>query len=1178
MSSFNATPQQKAAIEHRGGTLLISAGAGSGKTRVLVERLMSRVLDASDPCDISDFLIITFTRAAAAELRDRIRRAVTDAIADAPDNARLRRQSRLVASAEIGTIHSFCARIVRENAHILGIAPDFRVADESETAAWRASVVRRTLENRYAVASPEFLRLVDALSPGRDDSALHEIVLKTYTNLMANPDPDDAAARAIGDTDFADASETRWGASLLDDARDTAEMWRARMSDVSDELAESPENARFFDAVAPIVAQLGSFIAACGDGWDSALIAANFDFPRLPSVKGGAPEFLKHARDECKKALQSLAKLFDATSDEHRDDIAATSEILRELFDVTREFRELYDAEKLRRRALDFTDLEHLALRLLRAPDGAQSPLAQELSRRYREVMVDEYQDVSSLQDTLARLVSGGGRRLTTVGDARQSIYRFRLANPRLFLDRYESLPDELDANGGRRVVLAENFRSRGSVVAAVNDVFENVMSRRVGDLDYTARERLIAGRSDADGGASVRLQVIDATAIEVDEDGESDDALALESRHVASQIREMIERGTVIPDEETGARAARYSDVAIILRSRGQRAAAFRESLETLGIPVDDDSRDDFFARHEVELALAFLSIIDNPRQDVPLAAVMSSQVYAFTSDELAAARNTLKSGDFYDAVRAHAETDAHCRAFLAELSGFRALARDMAADELLWHVFDATGLLVNVSAWEDGTARRRNLTRLAELCREFEERGYVGISAFLTHVERLRERGISPSAPEREGVGVKIMTIHRSKGLEFPIVFLPSLHKRFNFNDEREPIVFHPELGAGVRRVDPLRRLEYPTLPRLAIERRLRAETVSEELRLLYVAMTRAREHLILSSCLTRNSKKPQSLEADATAPVPPNVVGARSDLASMVYLALLSRPEGTRLIDPTAEIQPYRGMWDIAVIDPSDIPDARKVELPQEFSPPQPLVAPPEPFVYPHERAVTLPSKLTVTELRGAKSVETAEDAQSTAPSGVADDLPYRRPDFVLETAPLTGSEHGTAVHNVMLRLDYARCGTLDDVRAELARLVADGVVDPKALRDGDDAKIAAFFGSDIGKIAIAADAEHRTMREFKFSLLRRADEVWAEAGGDLVLFQGVVDLAIDASDALIIVDFKTDRTRSDTAIAEKTAQYTYQIREYAAAMTRVTGKPVSRGGLYFLDSGTWSEVTL
>ncbi|MDR2615350.1 MAG: UvrD-helicase domain-containing protein, partial [Oscillospiraceae bacterium] len=835
-----------------------------------------------------------------------------------PKNRRLRRQTVLAHRAEIGTIHSFCGGLARENAHALGISPDFRVAEESECETVKNAVAERVLEARYERINEYegFSELVDTVSPGRDDRRLMELTLELYGKLRSHYDEkrwieEQLIRLRLGAE--SDVSETVWGGLILKKARRIAEYWRGGAASMLERLQDDEEAYRLFGTCFEYaLAASEAFLISARLGWDGAAEAASFDFPRAKPSKSGMYTDIKAEWERCRAGLRELPALFPAQSRELASDIDAVYPVASALLRLVSDFSEAYREEKRRRRIADFSDLEHFALKLLcDAETGAPTALAEEISGRYFEIMVDEYQDASAIQERIFAAVSRGGRNLVTVGDVRQSIYRFRLADPSIFLEKYRTFGDG-DASDapGRRVILSRNFRSREAIIDAVNYVFSLVMSEEFGELDYTEREYLTPG-PERDGGSPVELDIITSEdlpdAAEDEEARNRPDKREYEARFIAERIRELVESGFMLPDGE-GERRADYSDVVILLRTR-KYAGLYRAALRRLGIPVEAPEAESFFDRPEVETALALLTVVDNPRDDIALIAALRSRVYAFTPDELANIRQSEPEGDFYDALVKYAESDDKAKNFLSELGELRALAPELGAERTLWLLYNRTELLALFASEEDGAVRRAGLMRLTQQARFAASVGRPAVFDFLLYVKKLRELGAAGSAEasaDAEGYGaVRIMTAHKSKGLEFPIVFLADMSKRFNFADSRERLLFHRELGVGPKRVDLERRIEYPTLPRFAIAGKLADEMMSEELRVLYVAMTRAREKLIITYAASEAQhilERLAQLSPSGGEPVSPYILSRQKSIGDILLLAALTRPETRALLQNT------------------------------------------------------------------------------------------------------------------------------------------------------------------------------------------------------------------------------------------------------------------------------------
>ena len=1153
------TPSQEQAASVRGRPLLVSAAAGSGKTRVLVERLMRYV---DDGADIDEFLIITYTRAAAAELRGRILRELNGRLALDPSNKRLRRQTELCPRAPIGTIDSICGRILRNYVHLSALTPDFRVMEEDRAAAMRRAALNRVLEQCYEhiEEDTDFRALVDSVGAGRDDGKLVELVLSLYESLRSHPHPEEWMARCAQSLDLSaveDAGETVWGEYVLRSAALRADYWAERLEDCLRRMAgdEAVERA-YGEGFAAAAEGLRAVGRSARLGWDRTAAC----FPLAMKIKScrsqsDTKQYCKAVWDACRDACKALEAEFASPSAPLLADMAATAPALRALLALTEKLDAAYAADKRRASLVDFSDQEHMVLNLL---ENGENGVAAELSGQWREVMVDEYQDVNDCQDRLFTLLSGGGRKLFLVGDVKQSIYRFRLANPGIFLRRYEEFaPLEEDREGtqGARILLRENFRSSPAVIDGVNAVFAAILSKELGEMDYDEGARLVHGRSEADNYAA---PAVDFTLYDVpdeEEEGESRAAGEAEAAAVAERIRALVKGGTPVPDGEGGLRPLRYGDVAILLRSYKAVSPRYRAALSAAGVPCAAAQGNGFFKSMEVSLLLSCLAIIDNPRQDIPLIAVLRSPLCGFTPDELAAIRGKDRAADFYTALTLAAEDDERCAKFLRRLRDYRTLAPELSVPELLRELCVREDVPALLSAMPDAHARRQNLQALEDYSAQFQQSGQQGLFRFLAWMKRLAENGEEPFAAGGGGDEVQIMSIHRSKGLEFPVVFLSDTAHRFNLSDSQDAVLVHPRLGIAARRTDAERGIEYPTLAWRAIAACLRSESLSEEMRVLYVAMTRARERLYITAAWRSAGKKLEKLDPETVLPVPPVLLAGDRSMAQ--WLCRCARGEGSSLCfrvetpgaESTAAAAQESGRGAAA---------AKPLHIREKLD-----------WRYPWAGSEELPSKLTASEWKAGE----LPDEEAAVPRPVETGRPRRQVTFAEGERPLSGAERGTAVHLALQFIDYARCTTRQGIEEEIQRLRVLGHLTAQQAESVDPAVLLRFFRSPLGQRILRAD---HVYREQRFTLLLPADALGG-SGEDQVLFQGVVDCCIEEQGELTVIDYKTDYVTGETLTA-RAEHYAPQVRAYAMAMERIRKKPVKEGLLCFLRTARAVEIPL
>ena len=1036
MASLTLTPQQQAVVENRGGSLLVSAAAGSGKTKVLVERLFRYV--TQERCNVDDFLIITYTKAAAAERRGKIAAALSKRLGEDPGDAHLRRQLLRVYQADIKTVDAFCTALLRENTHLLAregeqhaLTPDFKVLDESEADLLRRRVLERTLETFYDTLDAGKEQLADTLGAGRDDSALAELVLEVYEKLQSHADPEAWLERSRESWGALNGrfDDTPYAPALLETVRRRARHWAGLLAGAAERVAEDAALAAGYGE--KFLTAAGGF-AALGESpdWEEARQRCEaVTFPRLTTPRGRKEETasLKQLWDSCKADKKKLDSLLEVSGEEAMEDLRAVAPAMEALVDLTADFAERYRVEKLRLNSLDFSDQEHLALRLLVGEDGAPTELGEQVSARYQEILVDEYQDTNEVQNAIFRAVSKGGQNIFTVGDVKQSIYRFRLADPTIFLEKYNRFRSYEEAADGeeRKILLSKNFRSRREILDAANFIFSNILSQEMGEMDYGEDEALHFGaeyypeRHDCD----TEFHLICARQRSGEEDRPVK-KLTAEARFVAGRIRTLLDEGYPVTGEDGTLRPCRPEDFVILMRSPGSRKAAYAQALAERDVPCSFEESGDFFHTMEISVVMGLLEIIDNPRQDVPLIAVLRSPLFGFTPDRLAMIRAGCPQGDFYDALAVDEGED--CKAFLQTLSELRLAGRDMSVHHLLWHLYNTLNILGVFGAMDSGAERRENLIALTEHAEQFESSGYRGLFAFVTQLRRLLEEGQAPATRgPSAAAGVGLMSIHKSKGLEFPIVILADLDHVFSRQDFDTPVLVHPTMGLGPKRVDLARKIQYPTLARMAIQEKLRRENLSEEQRILYVAMTRPKEKLILVDALYHAESRLQKLAAVASCPVKPETVASCRTFGEWLLLPLLCRPEAQPLRDLAGvELEClYEGdtaPWQVFCHDseefrarPHPAVSLETEEGAETFDPA--LLE----FVYPYQRETLLPAKVTATQLKGRPlDEEISQNAHHT---------PYLRPlsqpRFRQERQGLTAAEQGTATHLVLQYLDFS-----------------------------------------------------------------------------------------------------------------------------------------------------------
>ena len=1163
------TPEQLQAVNDRGGKLLVSAAAGSGKTKVLVDRLMGYLLDETDPANIDDFLMITYTKAAASELRGKIAAKLSEKLAADPENRHLQRQQQRLYLTKISTVHAFCGDVLREYAYKLDLPADFRVADENECREIRTEVLEKLLTRAYdGEQSAAFRAFVDTQGLGRDDRLVPEIVQKVYDSARCHLHPDAWLRHCLKLTenpDVSDAAKTEYGAYLLQELQ----RWTALQIPAMERCAQMAEEAEGCEKVAALlrdtVYQLQRLEQS--DSWDAVVQNRQIDFGRLNFPRKFEDEALKAqvkaVRENCKKELEKKTRAFANPSSQVLWDLQSSAEAICGLLELVEAFSEAYAQAKRSRRVLDFGDLEHNMLDLLlgRSRSGVTAA-ANEIGARFREVMVDEYQDSNEVQDAIYDALTRKKQNLFMVGDVKQSIYQFRLADPGIFLEKYASFcpAEEASPGQGRIVMLSRNFRSSGGVLAGCNDVFRLCMCPQVGGLYYGEDEALHEGIAHTPlGEPETALYCVDVQQQTYPE----------EAGFVAAQIRQLLHGEHFVRDGQQ-LRRIKPEDIAILLRSPGSAGIYFQQALDRAGIRYATGGGTDLLKAEEIATLRCLLQAIHNPRMDIPLIAAMASPLFGFTADDLAAIRGNDKTGCFYEALCRHEGEKS--RRFVVLLSELRSAMRKTGLTGLLEHIYLRTGLEGIYGAMEGGEARQANLQTFFQLAADLEAGGSRDLGAFLEHLDAMEEKGLITAGDQTRDGCVTIMSIHKSKGLEFPVVFLCNLGREFNMESQRATILCHKDMGLGLNAVDHSLRVRYPTIARRAIAQRIGSESVSEELRVLYVAMTRARDRLIMTYASNRLEKDLQYIVQRMDAGDEASVIREAVCPGDWVLLTALHRSEAGGLFAlggrPEA-VAVSEIPWDIRVVtaptlSPEESRAAEKEPLPAgTVEKLQAGLA----FRYAHEAATQAPSKQTATQRKGrAKDAEAAEHA----PEPKVIQRQWRTPGFA--AAAPRGKDYGNAMHACMQYIDYAACGSEAAVRQEIERLVQQAFLTREQGNMVGAEKIAAFFQTELGR-KLRSGAE--VVREFKFSILEDAAAYDPNLTGEQVLLQGVVDCALLEDDGITVLDFKTDYVTEQT-IASVVARYRPQVEAYAGAMERIYRKKVKKTVLYFFHMGRFEEV--
>lgn len=1235
------TTEQQQVIDLRNRNILVSAAAGSGKTAVLVERIVKIITDKNHPVDIDHLLIVTFTNAAAAEMRERIGNAIEKALDEQPGNEHLLRQLTLIHNAQITTIDSFCLYVVRNHFHEINLEPNFRIGDEGELKLLREDVLGRVLEQNYEEPSEAFSDFVEGYASGRTDAALNEMILQLYEFSRSYPWPEKWLDSFVGIYRIENREEldrAEWLAPLTENIcfvlKDCEQLLRQALAVTQqDDGPDMYEKAVRSDLEKyESLSKLTSFCELSG-------ALSDIKYDRLASSRGfeGDPdklELVKSLREQAKDVVKKLCRQYFFCSPEMMiGQLERTEPMLEEVVRLTKQFADEFAAAKRRKNLVDFHDVEHFALQILVDEETEKAKkTAEEFRDTFEEIMIDEYQDSNEVQETLLRSISReerGENNIFMVGDVKQSIYRFRLARPELFMKKYDSY--SLEESTTQRIDLHKNFRSREEVLTCTNDIFYKIMARSLGNVEYDAEAALYPGASYPVSADFIPEILLADSNDELLEDTELTDKKTLEAKIVAEEIKHLMKTQPVTDKAAGTLRAAHYSDIVILLRSLSGWADSLVEVLNENGIPAHTVSSTGYFSTVEVQTVLSMLRLLDNPRQDIPMAAVLRSPMVGLTDEELAVLRLEDGSVPFHEAVlelaeglyeeggqieisnseedqkqgrnadektENHIETTAHRKLlkFYKKYRQLRQLVPDTPIHELIEIILRETGYGHYVAAMPAGNRRTANLNMLLEKAAAYEKTSYKGLFHFVRYIDELQKYdvdfGEADMVGENEDV-VRIMSIHKSKGLEFPIVIVSGMGKNFNKQDTRSKMVLHPELGIGLDYMDGKLRIKSPTIAKKAIAKQIDLENLGEELRVLYVALTRAKEKLILTGTLKDAAEKLEfyrqqaNLSKAADRPLSYLTREGASGYLDWILPAVLSYGdkypvrivEAAELVLDEVENQLEQNEDLTERIEEIEAADTQLVgQLKQRFS-----------QRYPYQVDVLRKNKYSVSELKHRAMRERFEaEQEETVPAFLEEPVTPTIPLFIQreesveqETAN-RGALRGTAVHRVMECYDFASEKSVHEqmeamekeekITADMRALVKEQIV-------------ADFVSSETGRRMALAQRGGALYREKPFVMGFTEEELENYGFGvgsntdsceniyektdsdqekeeqkkvrheeDLTLIQGIIDVFWIEKDGIVLLDYKTDRVQQAKELIDR---YETQLKLYADVLERVFG---------------------
>lgn len=1190
------TKEQQQVIDLRNRNILVSAAAGSGKTAVLVERIKELVLDKKHPVDIDHLLVVTFTNAAAAQMKERVAKALEKALQENPSDVRLQQQAALVQNAQITTIDSFCLYVLRNHFHEIGLEPNFRIGDEGELKLLREDVMTGLFEQCYEEKHPGFLHLISCYGTSRSDAPVRDMIFKLYSYAQSYPWPKQWLREALSCYEIKTEQEleqapfiemtVEYGKQMVKGYLEQAEHYH--------ELCQDVDGPYMYEEACEQDVERMEELLSCSTYQDFYEELGKCKFATLGRAKDyiGSPEKQEQVKTERKKLKDGIGKLksdcFALTFQEILEQLILVQPSAEALAEVTERFIDAFTERKQDKNLVDFSDLEHFALEILVEEEtGKPTETAKEFQNAYEEIMIDEYQDSNYVQETILRAISRevvGQNNLFMVGDVKQSIYRFRLARPELFMEKFDTY-ETTDAPC-QRIDLHKNFRSRDTVLTFTNDIFYQIMKRNLGGVDYTDEAALYCG---ADYPAGEKEDAFDSeilltTTQELEEGTKQQiSKQELEAKLIADRIRKMVGKEEVV-DEETGEfRKVRYGDIVILLRSLSEWADLFAEVLNANGIPAHTVSRTGYFSTLEIRTVLNYLRILDNPRQDIPLAAVLKSPMAGLSDEQLARLRLLAEDKPYHQCVKMFLEAEeeltekestadedmrAKLKRFSETYKKLRRQTMDIPMHELLQKVLKETGYARYASALPAGRQRLANLHMLSEKAIAYEKTSYRGLYHFIRYIDELQKYDVDFGEAELVGENedaVNIMSIHKSKGLEFPVCFVSGMGKSFNKQDSRSKMILHPNLGVGLDIIEEDRRIKVPAFFKKVIARQTELESLGEELRVLYVAFTRAKEKLIITGCIKDEEMLQQIREIYCGSNRKALNFKERAEAKTFLEW-ILPAAAASGSWDKVSYVTPWSMLEDEAahqitehvslrqrVQQAEEVSDTLYEKIKEQLS-----------YQYPHLDAIHLVTKYSVSELKHRAMRElAAKEEEDVTPKFLEEvSTPYV-PAFMEGKAEVNqGALRGTAMHRLMECYDFTKMPDCSDefaenIKKQLTGLVQMGKVSEDMQKLIRIPSVELFLKSQLAPRMKAAAMRDDLFREKPFVMGNH------EMEEEMVLIQGIIDVFWVEEDGIVLLDYKTDRVDSATRLRD---MYKEQLDLYAEALERIFPLPVKEKYLY------------
>ena len=1197
------TKEQKQAIIEKGSNILVAAAAGSGKTAVLVERIIKKVVE--DEIDIDKLLVVTFTNAAASEMRERVLDAIYKKLEDNPNDEKLLRQITLLNKASICTIDSFCLEVVRNNFFELeNLSPNFRIADTTEIELLKQEVIEDIFEKKYEEEDKDFSKLIHTYTSYRDDTPLKDLILKIYNYIQSNPFPEKWLNKKIEMFNLKekieeDFSKTEWGKVLLVRIKNELDDAITSLKVARDILSNDIELENYLNIIIHDIDMLDNLNKSL-DSWDNAYkINENIEF--IPwkgkRIDKTEKDEAKKIRDTVKENLKFLNNILICDSKTANQDISDMYPILIKLKSLILEFEKEFSKRKREKNIVDFQDIEHFALKILIKETDEKiesSDIAKKYQEKYEEIAIDEYQDSNLVQEYILNSVSRGNN-IFMVGDVKQSIYKFRQAMPELFINKYKKYKNKENKkdDDNLKIQLFKNFRSRENVLYFTNLIFQDIMSEELGDIEYNEEEYLNLGANykESKENLNTEIDLIDLSeeleeTEENKEDEENNDEekvenLELEAKFVANKIKRLVDSKFKIWDNKKEEyRDIKYKDIVILLRSTSTAAPVYEQELLNLDIPVFADSSQEYLESIEIETIMSLLKIIDNPMQDIALVCVLRSYIGKFTDNDLVQIRLSDKYDNFYTCMqKAIIDVDIKLKEkiqkFLEKLEIWRKEKEYLALDEFIWKIYSDTGYYNYCGLMPNGVLRQANLKMLFQKAKDYESSNFKGLYNFINFIDKLKissgDMGSAKLIGENENV-VRIMSIHKSKGLEFPIVFLSNIGKQFNLNDLKEDILFHQEMGIGVKYINYDMQIKYDTLTKASIKDKILLETLSEEMRILYVALTRAKEKLYITGVVRDFEKELENIEAKVEKYKKENnkvnPILIRKAKRYLDWILLVYQYEKKECADKV-ELNIYKKkelLKKLIKLDKEEIDVIKEIEKKNKNNEKIEEINKILNYKYPNQIDTIIPTKTSVTALKELKNKNINEMEEMIDERNIS----FNTPKFLNENKEenITASRKGTLIHLCMQRLNEKEEYDIRKIESLISDLEAKKIITSKEKEAINPIKILQFTKTNIWKELKSAK---KVEKEKPFYINIKAKDIYEEKTDENILVQGIIDLYyINKDGDLNLVDYKTDYVEKGKE-NELINKYKNQLKLYKKALEDVYKKEIKNVYIYsaYLD---------